>query len=565
MLSFYFLGFNQLLKFSKKLILFLIFFITLIGLFFYFFNQDKKNLPDDTVISQSTIDYYKFIKNTKNNHPQLKNFIQSYEKFSCILVGDLCTDNPKDFYKNSSKSFAGQLENFLLIPLTHPPASGLAWTKITLENFGFIPKTYAYKGIGFSSIQPLISLWKIFRDIAFLILVLVIVLIGFLIMFRAKINPQTIISIENSLPKIVIALILITFSFPIAGFLIDLMNVTIVVIISLLSKNQYVNIDISSYISKVFTGSFGSFLGETLFKDGNVFLTGPAILSFLPILLRIVLKIIASIAISVVIKNQYESLIKEGLAKSVPFIGGLLDFLINLSIYIFKNSISIILISSLLPFLISLIILFTGLYIYIKIIVMILKAYISNLLLIIVSPILLLFEAIPGKNTFTWWIKSLLGNLIIFPVIVTILIISRILLYALNDQFISFPFITNIHQNSLAILISFGITFLIPDIINYIRDSLGIKPSPINIGLGTFFAGAGAAVAGMSKASMGLTSFISTPLIGSGIQHLLGPKISEKISPPQRVQFSQEQLKILKELLGKDINQGLQAAQVRQT
>ena len=55
------------------------------------------------------------------------------------------------------------------------------------------------------------------------IIFLVLIFIGFMIMFRMQINPQTIISIENALPRIVITMILITFSFPLAGFLIDLL------------------------------------------------------------------------------------------------------------------------------------------------------------------------------------------------------------------------------------------------------------------------------------------------------------------------------------------------------
>src|SRR3990172_5935873 len=70
----------------------------------------------------------------------------------------------------------------------------------------------------------------------FIALVLVLVAIGFMIMFRMKINAQTVISVENALPRIIIALILITFSYPIAGFMIDLMYLFFLLVVSVLSS-----------------------------------------------------------------------------------------------------------------------------------------------------------------------------------------------------------------------------------------------------------------------------------------------------------------------------------------
>jgi len=50
---------------------------------------------------------------------------------------------------------------------------------------------------------------------------------AFMIMFRVRISPQTVITVQSALPKIIFTLILITFSYAIAGFLIDLMYVVI--------------------------------------------------------------------------------------------------------------------------------------------------------------------------------------------------------------------------------------------------------------------------------------------------------------------------------------------------
>ena len=145
---------------------------------------------------------------------------------------------------------------------TNPPASGTYWVTDTLANAGFAPNAFAAEGVGFASIKPLMNLWKIFRDIAYLLIVLVLVSIGFMIMFRVKMNPQTVVSVENSLPKIVIALLLITFSFPIAGFLIDAMYLVIILMVSVLSNNntyysaaQYQNIFLQSNFGTIWANA----------------------------------------------------------------------------------------------------------------------------------------------------------------------------------------------------------------------------------------------------------------------------------------------------------------------
>ncbi|MCX6817042.1 MAG: hypothetical protein NTZ93_04195 [Candidatus Beckwithbacteria bacterium] len=82
--------------------------------------------------------------------------------------------------------------------------------------------TPAYaQGGGFDFIKPIIEIWVICRNIAYLFFVVIFVIIGFMIMFRSKLNPQTVISIQLALPKIIISLILVTFSFAICGFIVD--------------------------------------------------------------------------------------------------------------------------------------------------------------------------------------------------------------------------------------------------------------------------------------------------------------------------------------------------------
>ncbi|MCX6783854.1 MAG: hypothetical protein NT141_02195 [candidate division WWE3 bacterium] len=70
-----------------------------------------------------------------------------------------------------------------------------------------------------------LDLWKAFRNLAYLLFVIILVAFGFMVMFRHEIKPQTVITVQDALPKVVVCLLLITFSYPIAGFAIKLIPV----------------------------------------------------------------------------------------------------------------------------------------------------------------------------------------------------------------------------------------------------------------------------------------------------------------------------------------------------
>lgn len=113
-----------------------------------------------------------------------------------------------------------------LIAMTFtPPAHTRDFVGYLSRNFGIVKPAYADNGLGFTQLSPLLNIWTVFRNITYLLFVIVFIVIGFAIMFRIHIDPRTVMTIENQIPKIIVALILVTFSFAIAGFLIDIMYV----------------------------------------------------------------------------------------------------------------------------------------------------------------------------------------------------------------------------------------------------------------------------------------------------------------------------------------------------
>lgn len=129
--------------------------------------------------------------------------------------------------------------------------SGVNYLSNKLYNYNIIPEAKA-QGFGYTALNPVQKYWSGARDIAYALTVLVVVVFAFMIMFRIKISPQVVISVQSSLPKVFGALILITFSYAIAGFMIDLMYVIGGVFALLIKTGQFSTQDITAIYKDIF-------------------------------------------------------------------------------------------------------------------------------------------------------------------------------------------------------------------------------------------------------------------------------------------------------------------------
>jgi len=148
-------------------------------------------------------------------------------KFNDILLEETTT--------GQTTTYSGALPSLAQVVGTiyaTPPASGVYYAFDVMQNLG--AKTAYAQGVGFSGLQPILPVWKAFRNVTYVLFTIIFILVGVAIMFRIKISPQAVISIENAIPKVVGALILVTFSYAIAGFMIDFMYVLIALGINIL-------------------------------------------------------------------------------------------------------------------------------------------------------------------------------------------------------------------------------------------------------------------------------------------------------------------------------------------
>ena len=257
-----------------------------------------------------------------------------------------------------------------------PAASGTYYVAEALDNIGLAPATYA-QGYGYYALSPYLQIWRVFRNLAYIFFTVVVIVIGILILFRQRIGGQAAVTAQQALPRIVLALLLVTFSYAIAGFMIDLMYWIMYAFASFINvnnlggattSNELVNGGFGALFKMIFFGNFGSIWTTVSSLTGELFSgVGDAVLG-------VVGKFLGDVA------------------------GGIAGFLASF---------------------IVIIVLFTNLF---RLLFILLKSYAIILLNVIFAPVNLMLTAIPGINTFKKWIMSIIANL--SPFVVTFFMIA---------------------------------------------------------------------------------------------------------------------------------------------
>jgi len=121
------------------------------------------------------------------------------------------------------KGFGGLLEDEIIAMFDRQPTVNVVAHLADEWVPGYKSTNTIYAG-GFEDLESagVVDIWSATRNIAYLFYVVIMIIIGFMIMFRNKIGGQVVVTIGNSIPKLVLSLVLVTFSFAIIGILIDL-------------------------------------------------------------------------------------------------------------------------------------------------------------------------------------------------------------------------------------------------------------------------------------------------------------------------------------------------------
>lgn len=274
------------------------------------------------------------------------------------------------------------------------PLSGVTYVKGVIKNFNLVPTAHAQTpGFGFGVLSPIQDMWRGVRDISFGLFVIVAIVFSFMIMFRVKISPQVVITVQSAIPKIIIALILVTFSYAIAGFLVDLMYV-VIGFISLAASPLVFNLPATNIFNFLTLGQlFGSNANLGVLLLGIIYLILFTI--FLIILLALFLGG-TGIALAAIVAP----VIATATAGLGPVILVLLAILAVLIV----------------------------LWNFIKTVFGLVKAFAMIVLLTIFAPIQISLGAVIPNFGFNTWLRSFLSNLATFVLTGIMLLLSYIFL-----------------------------------------------------------------------------------------------------------------------------------------
>jgi hypothetical protein len=185
------------------------------------------------------------------------------------------------------------------------------------------------------------EIWSFTRNIAYLAFVVVMIAVGFMIMFRSKLGGQTLVTLGNTLPRVVISLVLVTFSFAIAGVIIDICGVLMTVIKSLLGSGVPIH-DIWAV-----TWSGGAQTGSSISLVGIVLglATLNAVAGLIPIILGIIIAgaaLVGAIKLWITLVKSYLAILLNVIVAPLSIMLGSLPgndaSIVNIFKSIFRNA-----------------------------------------------------------------------------------------------------------------------------------------------------------------------------------------------------------------------------------
>lgn len=359
--------------------------------------------------------------------------------------------------KDSSKLFS---------LLYTPQASADFYVADLLDNMGIMTNAYA-QGYGYHSLSPYLSIWRVFRNIAYACFTGIILVIGMMILFRQKFGGQASVTAQQALPRVVIALILVTFSYAIAGLLIDLMYWI------MYAFTSFTSLDTGS--TNLITAHFGNLAGYVLGgKFDEVFSS-----------------------VNEVASSFYSNMLGNVAGSIFGWVSGIIG---------------------------TFIIMIAMLFALFRLLFILLKSYAYVLLNIIFAPIILMAQAIPGINTFKKWLMSIIANLSPFVMVFFLLVVQGSMnkYFSQSDNISGFipPYLIGVGNGastkSIGTVIGLAILLALPEIVENIKKKLGGDGGFMGEMANTIMGSRGAGFVGRNvKGLAGAAAGVGTSVLGA--------------------------------------------------
>lgn len=278
-----------------------------------------------------------------------------------------------------------------------PSASGIEYIAHLKDNL--LSKPAYAQDTGASGLMPLLPVWRGLRNAVYILSSIIFVIIGILIILRIKISPQAVITIQNAVPQIIITLVLVTFSYAIAGLLIDLSSLIQAIFASILWPDSITSLVANLPILKNFTLSAKTIVNPTGITFYGLMLFPSLVSSLLGLILG-------------------------------PVIGGVIGAFVGAAaggVGALPGSIVGATLGGIIVTIVVLVIMMINL---IKLLFGLIKVYVTIIFKIVVAPLEIGMGAFPGsKMGFSSWVTDLIANLAVFPIVFLFLLLVNYILY----------------------------------------------------------------------------------------------------------------------------------------
>lgn len=385
--------------------------------------------------------------------------------------GDLSPDTPQNVMAYTCGRADGNGNITGLIPrggqhlasLYNIQPSSREYVADLLNNIGVPSVSQAYaQGTGYQAMSSFLPFWKAFRNLAYSLYIIMFVVVGIMIMLRTKINAQTVITIQAALPNLIVTLLLITFSYAIVGFMIDIMYFLMYFLAYLLDAIGILDGSIAA--SRLMDHSAWG----VLFAGRNS-----------------IISVVAETIRQILYANSLPGAILRTVGAGVTL--GISELMVQA-----------------IPYLIVAVWLAITM---LKLIFVLTKSYIMLIIQTVTAPVQILMNAMPGSKAFSEWLKKTASYLIPFPVAAAMFLAAAMFIgnptnstklggdganpfgineshefyqsWSTNDVWMP-PFTVDFHWEAwdIMILIGFFIFAMTPAAVTMAQNWLQVKESP---------------------------------------------------------------------------------------
>lgn len=424
-----------------------------------------------------------------------------FHSFSCLAIGQSVIGQPCLTYQvtknaqgalqsvpvlsqvNLSGGVLGSIGSVIDGLYMNPPIRTTTYLATLSQDLGIVKEVHAQVGgSGAGVLNPILSLWQVSRNISYVIMIIIFLIVGLMVMFRNKINPQTVITAQAALPGLVIGLILITFSYFLAALITDMAFVGINVVGYYFSaaQNQPATQNLVADVSdESILAIFSRFIGifdpldttqtnstDSIFHALEVIFNNlsPGVQNFI----RFAIGLAAF---------QYGNQIGH----IVPVVGDLAGIIVGVGTAVGAGMFPTQIAAQVLSW-VTMVVLIYSMF---KLLIRLINNYLTIIFLTITAPFQFLAASLPGRQGIaTGWILNMLASILAFPAVLAVLYFVAFLLQIDRAPFnisgqvelispTTLPLFGGLDTRFINVLLAFGALIALPAIPDIISRSVG--------------------------------------------------------------------------------------------